>query len=124
MESSSKTVAQNKRGRPPTGQDPVSAIRLPRKLTAAIDNWAAHNRATSWSEAIRRLVELGLTASQPLRRRSPKAASKARDLAAEQIDKLIDPSTSDEERKTRKRHLLKGPKEFRDIRGDLSKQKT
>jgi hypothetical protein len=102
-----KTVVQNKRGRPPTGQDPVSAIRLPHKLTAAIDDWAAHNGAISRSEAIRRLVELGLAASQPLRRRSPKAASKALDLAAQQIDKLIDPSTPDEERSTRKRRLLK-----------------
>ena len=76
------------------------------------------------SEAIRRLVELGLTASQPLRRRSPKAASKAFDLAAQQIDKLIDPSTPNEERKTRKRRLLKGPTEFRDIRGDLAKPKS
>jgi hypothetical protein len=81
-----------------------------------IDDWAAHNGAISRSEAIRRLVELGLAASQPLWRRSPKAASKALDLAAQKIDKLIDPSTPGEERSTRKRRLLKGPKEFRDIR--------
>ena len=37
---------------------------------------------------------------------------------------LIDPSTSDEERKTRKQRLLKGPTEFRDIRGDLTKPKS
>ena len=100
---------QNKRGRPPTGQDAVSAIRLPHKLTAAVDDWAAHNGATSRSEAIRRLVELGLAASHPLQRRSFEAALKALDLASQQIDKLIDPSTSDEERKTRKqRPFLKG----------------
>ena len=52
-----------------------------------------------------------------------KAASKALELAAQQIDKLIDPSTPDEERKTRKRRLLKGPGEFRDIRSDISKPK-
>jgi Arc/MetJ-type ribon-helix-helix transcriptional regulator len=124
MKSSNKTVVQNKRGRPPTGQDPVSAIRLPHKLTAAVDDWAAHNGATSRSEAIRRLVELGLAASHPLQRRSFEAASKALDLASQQIDKLIDPSTSDEERKTRKQRLLKGPTEFRDIRGDLAKPKS
>src|ERR1700738_835896 len=116
MKPTDKTVVQNRRGRPPTGQDPVSAIRLPHNLTAAIDNWAAHNGATSRS--IRRLVEIGLAASQPLRQRSSKAALKALDLAAQQIDKLIDPSTPDEERKTRIRRLLKGPTEFRDIRGD------
>jgi Arc/MetJ-type ribon-helix-helix transcriptional regulator len=124
MKPTDRTVVQNKRGRPPSGQDPVSAVQLPQKLTAAIDNWAAHNGVTSRSEAIRRLVELGLSASQPLRRRDLEAASKALDLAAQQIDKLIDPSTPEEERKTRKRRLLKGPKEFRDIRGDLSKSKN
>jgi len=124
MKPTDKTVVQNRRGRPPTGQDPVSAIRLPHNLTAAIDTWAAHNGATSRSEAIRRLVEIGLTASQPLRQRSSKAALKALDLAAQQIDKLIDPSTPDEERRTRKRRLLKGPKEFLDVRGDLPKPKS
>jgi hypothetical protein len=59
MKPANKTVVQNRRGRPPTGQDPVSAIRLPHNLTAAIDYWAAHNGATSRSEAIRRLVEIG-----------------------------------------------------------------
>ena len=76
-------------------------------------------RCASRTEAIRRLVELALAGMQPTRRRSPKATSKALDLASEQIDKLIDPSTSDEERQQRKRRLLKGPKEFRDIRGDV-----
>ena len=75
----------------------------------------------SHSEAIRLLVELGLAASQPLRRRNLEAASKALELAAQQIDKLLEPSIPEEERHRRKRRLLKGPKEFRDIRGDLSK---
>ena len=118
-----KVVAQDKTGRPPTGQDPFSAIRLPPKLTAAIDKWTEENGVTSRSEAIRRLVELGLAAS-PLRRRNLEAASKALELAAQEIDKLLEPSIPEEERHRRKRRLLKGPKEFRDIRGDLSKQKS
>jgi hypothetical protein len=56
-------------------------------------------------------------------RPSPTAASKASDLAAQQIDKLVDPSIPAEERQMRKRRLLKGPKEFRDIRDDLPKPK-
>jgi Arc/MetJ-type ribon-helix-helix transcriptional regulator len=124
MKPPNKSVAQNKTGRSPTGRDPISAIGLPHKLTAAIDKWAEENGVTSRSEAIRRLLELGLTAQQPLRRRNLEAASKALELAAQQIDKLIDPSTPDEERRTRKQRLLKGPKEFRDIRGDLSKPKS
>jgi len=46
----------------------------------------------------------------------PKRAAKAREMAGQALDRLIDPSASDEERHTRKRRLLKGPKEFRDIR--------
>ena len=55
-------VSQKKgRGRPATGRDPVSAVRLPVELTAAVEKWADDNEA-SRSEAIRRLVELGLKA--------------------------------------------------------------
>jgi metal-responsive CopG/Arc/MetJ family transcriptional regulator len=50
-----------KRGRPPTGQDRVSAIRLPYALTVEIDRWGEKHNATSRSDAIRRLVELGLS---------------------------------------------------------------
>jgi len=113
-----KVAAQHK-----TGRMLLSAIRLPPKLTAAIDKWTEENGVTSRSEAIRRLVELGLAAS-PLRRRNLEAASKALELAAQEIDKLLEPSIPEEERHRRKRRLLKGPKEFRDIRGDLSKQKS
>ena len=112
---------EDKRHRAPREQEPFSAIRLASKLTSAIDKWGEANGVTSRSEAIRRLLELGLAASQPLHRRNLEAASKALELAAQELDKLIDPSTSDEERKMRKRRLLRGPKEFRDMRGDVSK---
>lgn len=52
-------VNQKKRGRPATGRDPVSAVRLPADLTSAVDKWAEDHEVTR-SEAIRRLVELGL----------------------------------------------------------------
>jgi hypothetical protein len=54
------TVNAKRRGRPATGQDPVSAVRLPADLTEEIDSWATKNNAETRSEAIRRLVELGL----------------------------------------------------------------
>jgi Arc/MetJ-type ribon-helix-helix transcriptional regulator len=120
----STKVIPKKRGRPATGRDPVSAIRLPIGLTAAIDKWAALNKTESRSEAIRRLVELGLAGSRPMRQRSPKAASKALDMAGHQIDKLADSSAPPEERQKRKQRLLKGPGEFRDLRADLPKRKT
>ena len=46
-------------GRKPTGVDPARTIRLSHEFVAAIDAWAeAHDLVRS--EAIRRLVELGL----------------------------------------------------------------
>jgi hypothetical protein len=87
-----------------------------------VDAWAARNEATR-SDAIRSLVEVGLAGSKPMSRRSPKEASKASEMAGEQIDKLADTSATDEERHRRKRRLLKGPGEFREIRGDLAKPK-
>jgi Arc/MetJ-type ribon-helix-helix transcriptional regulator len=112
-----------KRGRPATGRDPVSAIRLSPNLIAMIDKWAARNDVSSRSEAIRRLVEAGLGEAPLVQRRSRKAASKASDMAGRQIDKIGDPSATDEERLQRKRRLLKGPREFRDIRGNLPRPK-
>ena len=42
--------------------------------------------------------------------------AKASEMAGEEIDRLGDPLATDEERQLRKRRLIKGPKEFRDIR--------
>jgi hypothetical protein len=62
-------VVRKKRGRPATGQDPVTAIRLSAELRASIDAWAARqDDRLPRSEAIRRLVEAGLAA--PKRSRS------------------------------------------------------
>ena len=48
-------------GRPATGKDPVRTIRLSDEFIATIDAWGkAHD--TGRSEAIRRLVEIGLKA--------------------------------------------------------------
>ena len=68
-------------------------------------------------EAIRRLLEQALAVAQPAKSRTQKARSKAwGGLASTQLDRLLDPSAPDEERQRRKRRLLKGPKEFREMR--------
>ena len=61
--SSIEKVTPKKPGRPATGRDPVLTVRLPRAIRSAIENWAKqqHDRP-SRSEAIRRLLELGLAA--------------------------------------------------------------
>jgi hypothetical protein len=62
MTTKSIPVVRKKRGRPATGQDPVSAIRLSLPLRAAIDNWAKQQPdQPSRSVAIRRLIEIALT---------------------------------------------------------------
>ena len=71
-------------------------------------------------EAIRRLVELGLTV-KPALRPNAKAAARAAELAAKVIDRHIDPKAPIEEREVRKQRLLKGPPVFRDLRKDLAK---
>jgi hypothetical protein len=45
-------------------------------------------------------------------------AAKARAMAGQEIDRLSDPSVTEEEQQRRKRRLVKGPKEFRDVRGN------
>jgi metal-responsive CopG/Arc/MetJ family transcriptional regulator len=61
--STKKVVPKRKRGRPATGKDPVSAIRLSLPLRSAIEDWAKQQSdKPSRSEAIRRLVEFALKA--------------------------------------------------------------
>ena len=63
MKPSKKNVVRKRPGRPATGQDPVTAIRLSAELRANVDAWAAAQEdEPGRSEAIRRLVELGLKA--------------------------------------------------------------
>jgi hypothetical protein len=62
------------------------------------------------------------TGTQPTKQRSPDAVAKARDLADHEIDMLSDQSASVEQREQRKERLLKGPPEFRDIRGVISRK--
>jgi ribbon-helix-helix CopG family protein len=61
-----KSISVNKktaRGRPKKvgGSYPVTAVRLPPDVLASVDIWAARHGAGR-SEAIRRLVEIGLKA--------------------------------------------------------------
>jgi hypothetical protein len=106
-----------KRGPPATGKGEPILVRLQPAQLAALDAWIARQDAQlSRPEAIRRLLEQALAVSQPVKSRTQKARSTALDLASMQLDRLLDRSAPDEERQRRKRRLLKGPKEFRDMR--------
>jgi hypothetical protein len=50
------------------------------------------------------------------------SAKKAQAIAGQEIDRLSDPSATEEERQRRKQRLLKGPKEFRDVRSKRGKR--
>jgi hypothetical protein len=131
-----------KRGRPQTtGRGAGILVRLHAEPLARVDDWAAQQHDhPSRPEAIRRLVEVGLSAPGGLRKipvvvasgdartqsrtKARKTAEKAAELAASQLDKMTDPALPPEERQLRKRRLIKGPKEFRDVRTDQPKPKA
>ena len=124
--SKSRTVLPkpNKGGRPATGRDPVTAIRLSEEFRAAVDKWAAkQDDKPPRSEAIRRLVELGLTVKTKSKQAPVERATRARELAAKAIEKISDPSASQEERTQRRRRITRGPQEFREDRVDLPETK-
>ena len=116
-----KSIRTNKGGRPATGKDPLISARVPPATVDAIDTWAANKSATR-SEAIRRLVELGLTVKTATS--SGGRADRATELAAKAIDKIGDPAADPEEHAQRRRRLTKGPEEFREVRVDRPKAKS
>ena len=113
------TAIRKKRGPPPTGKGEPILVRLQPVPLAELDSWIARQHDhPSRPEAIRRLVERALTGS-PSGQRSAKARSKALDLAGKEIDKFSDQSASNKERQQRKQRLLKGPREFREMRNKI-----
>ena len=119
-----KVVPKKKRGRPATGRDPVRQLRMSEEQAAAVTAWAKNQEdKPNWSEAARRLIDHGLAASQPLKKRSEASASEARAMARRAVDQVSDPSLPVEEREKRRRRLTRGPQEFRAMRDDLPKPK-
>jgi hypothetical protein len=116
-------VDRKRRGRPPTGRATLVSSRFPDPVVSAVDAWATAKGATR-SDAIRRLVELGLKVKAPARPVSkPGRRLRAQELATKAIEKIIDPAAPPEERDQRRRRLTKGPPEFREDRVDLPKAK-
>ena len=96
--------------------------RLPPTIVESVDEWALQN-GTTRSDAIRQLVEVGLSKSElPWRPKvlstAKQSATRAVELAGNAIDKHSDQNASDDERKVRKRKLIQGPSVFRDARKD------
>ena len=118
-------VKQKVTGRPRTGITPLMGFRADPKVRAEIVRWAEKQPdMPSLSEAIRRLVELGLTVKAPAKRVSkPDRMLRAQELATKAIDKIADPAAHPEEHAHRRRRLTKGPEEFQEVRVDRPKAK-
>jgi hypothetical protein len=125
MKRSIKKATPKRRGRPATGKDPTRTFRLSDQFMANVDAWAAsQDDQPGRSEAIRRLVELGLTVKAPARTASKRGRRlRAQELATTAIEKIIDPAAAPEEQAQRRRRLTKGPPEFREARVDQPRAK-
>jgi Arc/MetJ-type ribon-helix-helix transcriptional regulator len=122
MAKQQKAARRKSRGRPPGRlYRETIPVRLTPEAVFAVEKWARGTHTTR-SEAIRQLVELGLANAHRAQVRT-KRAVKASEMAGQEVDRLGDPSATDEERQLRKRRLIKGPKEFRDIRANRAKIK-
>ena len=78
---------------------------------------------TSSNSIIHRLIEQALERTPRTHATPPAKARKAMEIASQVIDKVADKSVPPEEQQRRKRALIKGPKEFRVIRGNQPTKK-
>jgi hypothetical protein len=120
MAKSIKDIPKKRRGRPSTGGRREGVmVRLEPAQLEALDGWITKHDVESRPEAIRRLVELGLTVKTKAKQPSAARAVRAKELATNAIEKISDPTAPPEERAQRRRRLTKGPSEFREHRVDL-----
>jgi hypothetical protein len=119
MKTATKKVTKKSRGRPATGQGIQVGERWSEEALARIDDWRREQEdLPGRPDAIRRLVELGLTVKARSKQGSSARADKANAMASDQLDQLVDQSASSEQQANRKRRLLKGPEEFQSVRVD------
>jgi hypothetical protein len=115
-----KAISINKKS---SGDYRVTVVKLSPKLGVAVDKWASsQDDVPTRAEAIRRLVEIGLTAKARPTQGSPARSETASAMASNQLDRLVDQSASAEQQANRKRRLLKGPEEFQSVRVDRVKK--
>ena len=98
-------------------------IRLPEFLLAEIERWSERDDAASRSEAIRRLIEIGLQFDGQKRSCDVSRGGRAEELAGAQIDKIGDASATGEERTIRTRRLTRGLSEYREGRVDQPRKR-
>ena len=100
------------------------AFRADPVIRTAIVKWAENQPDTpTLSEAIRRLVELGLTVKTKSKQAPVKRDARAKELATKAIEQISDRSATQQQRTQRRRRLTQGPQEFREDRIDLPETK-
>jgi hypothetical protein len=101
-------------------------VHLGASILKTLDKWRRKQRnLPSRTVAIRLLVERGLAGNTTVARQLGKGRRrKAAEMASREIDRLGDQTVTNAERTRRKRRLIKGPREFRDLRADRPKAKS
>jgi hypothetical protein len=114
-----------KRARPkPAGRLKGILVRLQPHQLLGLDSWIAKQRSTmTRPEALRAMLDAALARAALRRPHSPATRTKALELAGKAIDQMVDQTAPPEEQAMRKRRLIKGPKEFRELRVDRPKRK-
>jgi hypothetical protein len=113
-----------KRGRPKTtGRGRGVMVRLHADAISAVDQWSTRqDDQPSRPEAIRRLVEAGLAVARGVKPLGKRATAESDAIASNEIDRVQSGHAgTPDEQASRKRRLLKGPKEFRDMRAPKAK---
>jgi hypothetical protein len=118
-------VSTKRRGRPKTtGKGELIGVRILPPLLKKLDAWInGQIPRPSRPEAIRGFLERALAGHPDHRSTVKRKAQRASEMADSAAEAVVDKSMPPEEQQRRKRALIKGPKEFRDIREDLPKLK-
>ena len=103
----------------------AKSLRSSRKMKRGKTRNLMEHVASGYKELARKEEWLGGETERSRKRVAKPSGSKAKasDMAGHTIDRATDKSATDEQRASRKRRLLKGPKEFRDFRKDQPTQK-
>lgn len=89
-----------------------------------LDEWRrAQSDAPTRAVALRRVAEYALAGTTAVGQHSRRSKRKAADMAGGAIDHLGDRTTSGKKRAQRKRSLIQGPREFREMRRDQPRTK-
>jgi hypothetical protein len=115
-----RDITKSERPRATATGEPV-LVRVQPDLAKFLDDWRRKQEdLPGRPEAIRRLVELGLTV-KVTRKKSAIQRRRANEMAASQIDNMTDKAAAEGDQASRKRRLLKGPEEFQNVRQDRKK---